>query len=331
MIDHRSAWALVLALMLAAPAASSAGDPADSPSRAPVIRPRPVRGAVKPSRPTGKTSIDRRWAHWLDSIGAADSAQVLRLDAWPVVSRDSAGDEEKSWDTHVVNQARVGREWIASFKMLVGEHASYDPEGRCRPDPLRTSGPNGLVLCVRFFAPQATPSAIWSLHEGCLDAREQGRSVGRIDTGAIRDEIHRLAVEALPRDAAIDPKTRNDERPIVVAAPGLRAPPPPAAPRGDGLPQPGEYVYAEELPEAITKVPPTYPDEAREAKVEGMVVVQALVGRDGSVKDVRMQKSIPALDAAAMACVREWKFKPATLKGEPVAVWVTIPVRFTLH
>ncbi len=102
-------------------------------------------------------------------------------------------------------------------------------------------------------------------------------------------------------------------------------------PADEELPKFGEYVYVEELPEAITKVPPTYPDIAREAGVDGTVLVQALVGKDGKVKDVRVQKSIPMLDASAIAAVKQWVFKPALSNNKPVAVWVAVPVRFTLH
>jgi len=104
-----------------------------------------------------------------------------------------------------------------------------------------------------------------------------------------------------------------------------------APPAEEELPKFGEYVYVEELPEAITKVPPQYPDIAREAGVDGTVLVQALVGKDGKVKDVRVQKSIPMLDAAAIAAVKQWVFKPALSNNKPVAVWVAVPVRFTLH
>ena len=104
-----------------------------------------------------------------------------------------------------------------------------------------------------------------------------------------------------------------------------------APPTEEELPKFGEYVYVEELPEAITKVPPQYPDIAREAGVDGSVLVQALVGKDGHVHDVRIQKSIPMLDAAAQAAVRQWVFKPALSNNKPVAVWVAVPVRFTLH
>ncbi len=97
------------------------------------------------------------------------------------------------------------------------------------------------------------------------------------------------------------------------------------------LPKYGEYVYVEELPEAITKVNPVYPDIAREASVDGTVMVQALVGRDGRVKDTRVVKSIPMLDAAAIAAVKQWVFKPALSNNKPVAVWVAVPLKFTLR
>jgi len=105
----------------------------------------------------------------------------------------------------------------------------------------------------------------------------------------------------------------------------------PAPPAEDRLPEFGEYVYVEELPEVISKVEPTYPDDARQAGVEGMVMVQALVGKDGFVKDARAIQSIPMLDEAAVDAVRQWVFKPARSKGQPVAVWVAVPVRFNLH
>ena len=97
------------------------------------------------------------------------------------------------------------------------------------------------------------------------------------------------------------------------------------------LPRYGDYVYVEELPEPVERVQPQYPDRAREKGIDGTVNVQVLVGTDGLVKDVRVVKSIPELDESAVACVRRWRFKPARAKGQPVAVWVGVPVKFTLH
>ena len=65
--------------------------------------------------------------------------------------------------------------------------------------------------------------------------------------------------------------------------------------------------------------------------MDGTVLVQALVGKDGKVHDVRVQKSIPMLDASAIAAVKQWVFKPALSNNKPVAVWVAVPVRFRLH
>lgn len=104
-----------------------------------------------------------------------------------------------------------------------------------------------------------------------------------------------------------------------------------APPAEEELPKFGEYVYVEELPEAITKVTPAYPDIAREAGVDGTVMVQALVGKDGHVKDTRVVKSIKMLDTSAEAAVKQWVFKPALSNNKPVAVWVAVPVKFSLH
>ena len=104
-----------------------------------------------------------------------------------------------------------------------------------------------------------------------------------------------------------------------------------APPSEEELPQFGQYVYVEELPEAVTKVQPIYPDLAREAGVDGTVMVQALVGKDGRVKDTKVVKSIPMLDQAATTAVKGWVFKPALSNNKPVAVWVAVPVRFSLH
>jgi TonB family protein len=103
---------------------------------------------------------------------------------------------------------------------------------------------------------------------------------------------------------------------------------PPDDPGSPGhRPKFGEYVYVEELPEVMTKVAPIYPDEGE--RVSGTVMVQALVLEDGTVGEVRAVDGPPLLMDAAIACVRQWRFKPARAKGAPVAVWVAVPIRFS--
>jgi len=93
----------------------------------------------------------------------------------------------------------------------------------------------------------------------------------------------------------------------------------------------GAATYVDVLPQAITKVPPSYPDSARSAGISGTVTVQAYVRTDGTVGATRIVNSVPGLDAAAAAAVVQWRFKPATAKGQPVAWWVSVPVKFSLH
>src|SRR5262245_10360605 len=109
----------------------------------------------------------------------------------------------------------------------------------------------------------------------------------------------------------------------------------PSPPRADTLLEvagpDAQNIAIDERPVAIRKVPPEYPDEARSGHVQGLILVKALVGTEGRVDDTRIVQSVPLLDEAAAAAVRQWEFKPAMSKGKPVPVWLTIPVRFTLN
>jgi len=92
-----------------------------------------------------------------------------------------------------------------------------------------------------------------------------------------------------------------------------------------------KVVHVDELPVAITRVPPQYPDAARAAGTQGTVQLEALVKIDGTVGDVRVDVSVPGLDEAAKACVRQWTFKPGMSAGKPVEAWVGVPISFRLH
>jgi protein TonB len=92
-----------------------------------------------------------------------------------------------------------------------------------------------------------------------------------------------------------------------------------------------DWVYYDEAPAVVSQVKPLYPDMAREAGVDGTVQLRVLVGKDGRVKDVHVDRSIPLLDEAAVAAARLWVFTPALSNGHPVMVWLAVPIRFTLH
>jgi periplasmic protein TonB len=80
----------------------------------------------------------------------------------------------------------------------------------------------------------------------------------------------------------------------------------------------------------IHDVPPQYPPEAGRARLEGAVVLMAVIGQDGSVKDVRVESGLPVLAQAAIDAVRQWRYKPYLIDGEPVEVDSRITINFTL-
>ena len=84
-------------------------------------------------------------------------------------------------------------------------------------------------------------------------------------------------------------------------------------------------------PNKIKDVKPVYPTIAQTARVEGFVIVEATIGPAGTVLETRVLRSIPLLDAAALAAVRQWEFTPTLLNGSPVAVVMTVTVSFTLR
>jgi TonB family protein len=104
---------------------------------------------------------------------------------------------------------------------------------------------------------------------------------------------------------------------------------PEAKPAG-GL-APDVFVAAEQMPVLISIPSPIYPEIARQAEVQGTVVVRVLVGIDGKVRDAAVTEGIPMLNDAALQAARNAIFKPALQQHRPVAVWVHIPMEFVLN
>ena len=83
-------------------------------------------------------------------------------------------------------------------------------------------------------------------------------------------------------------------------------------------------------PRKLKNVPPVYPDVALRGKIEGIVLLTIAIRPDGRVEDVRVLRSIPLLDEAAVAAARQWLFSPTLLGGVPVSVTMSVSVRFSL-
>jgi len=104
------------------------------------------------------------------------------------------------------------------------------------------------------------------------------------------------------------------------------APPPPPPPPV----KPMRVHAGMEAPVKIVNVDPIYPAIAQTARVQGVVILEAIIDERGAVKSVSVLRSISLLDRAAEEAVRQWRFTPARLNGEAVPVVMTVTVNFTL-
>jgi protein TonB len=111
--------------------------------------------------------------------------------------------------------------------------------------------------------------------------------------------------------------------------PGEVAPPPTPPPSTPAKPVRLHSGMRE--PQKIVDVKPIYPPLAQAAHREGLVILEAVIDAKGVVESVRVLKGVQMLDDAAVAAVRQWRFTPALLNGEPVPVVMTVTVNFKLN
>ena len=83
-------------------------------------------------------------------------------------------------------------------------------------------------------------------------------------------------------------------------------------------------------PVQTKRVSPPYPPEAQAAGVQGVVIMEVSIGADGKVTDVRVLRSIPLLDQAAIDAVRQWEYAPTIVDGTPVPILMTVTLNFAL-
>src|SRR5579871_464825 len=103
-------------------------------------------------------------------------------------------------------------------------------------------------------------------------------------------------------------------------------------------------AYAQEAPPAPTelspdsvqalllkKVPPSYPPLARQAGIQGTVILQIVINKAGDVRDVQLYSGHPLLAPAAIDAVKQWKYQPYTKDGEAIKVMTKVRVNFALE
>lgn len=192
-------------------------------------------------------------------------------------------------------------------------------------------------------ATQAEESYSKALAAGDADRAEAWFGIAR---ARMRRELHagaeaaaRAAIEAdvdgrqTPRARAMICVARR-ARPLLNAIPLL---PPAVAPAM--IDPAGDYHY-EALrvggnvtkPRKIYGPQPVYTEKARKSRVQGIVIVEAIIGRDGCVNNMHVLRGLPdGLDGAALMALSNWVFDPGTLDGRPVKVYYTLTVNFQVQ
>jgi periplasmic protein TonB len=176
--------------------------------------------------------------------------------------------------------------------------------------PVPPPPPSGPVLhktiaSDRYAAPRSAPDRI----EAEVPLPPAGIASDAIEGGA-------GGANAVPGGMSLDDFTPPAT--VVVAPP---APVKPTAYRTGG---------AIREPRKIHHVPAVYPEFARAARVEGVVILEATIDERGVVSGARVLKSVPLLDQAALSALRQWRYTPTLLNGVPVPVLMTVTFRFSL-
>ena len=85
------------------------------------------------------------------------------------------------------------------------------------------------------------------------------------------------------------------------------------------------------MPRLLKRAEPLYPEIARQARVQGTVILEATTDIYGRVANVRVLRSVPLLDGAAVDAVRQWVYEPMLVNGRPRGVVFTVTLRFELN
>ncbi len=136
----------------------------------------------------------------------------------------------------------------------------------------------------------------------------------------------RPSIPIASEDEDLPDELTIDETEIDFTKPLENTPPPPPEEEEPIV----EFYALSDKPEVIHRVEPAYPELARKAGIEGMVVAKVLIDTKGNVEKVEVVKSHPMLDEAAVAAAKQFKFKPGKQRDRYVKVWMTIPFTFRL-
>ncbi len=178
----------------------------------------------------------------------------------------------------------------------------------------RGKSPSGSAPVLRTTLPQARIEALVA-ELNTDDPVRQAKAVWELS------ESRQVTPEAL---AAIDRLIDSPEPMVEAAAVWAFS----RFPGGDRKIR--ESLASDTPPALLQQLAPVYPEEAFRRRIQGVVRTTILISAAGDVAHAEVDRSVPMLDEAALLCVRQWKFKPATRAGRPVPVVAVAPVSFRI-
>lgn len=183
----------------------------------------------------------------------------------------------------------------------------------------------------------STPARIFSVAPAFPAGAEPGTSgvvvvALTIDAGGLVSDVAVVRGDPVFAQAVVDAARQWRYQPPKVApyrtTVAVHVVPPAAA--GEPTARALRVGDAVQPPVKIKDVKPAYPEEAKAARVQGVVIVEARINEAGLVTEARVLRSIPLLDAAALEAVAGWQFTPTLLNGVPVPIIMTVTVNFVL-
>jgi protein TonB len=249
-------------------------------------------------------------------------------------------DAQSKWDAVPANAIRIGGS-IGPPKKIKNVAPVYPPDAlAARVAGVviieAVIGEDGKVRAVRILR------SIPMLDPAALEAVRQWEFIPTLLNGAAVPVVMTVTVNFVPKEGpgvagsvagGVPGGVAGGVAGAFDAPPPPPPPPPPPAGEGKGLSDPAAIRIGGGItpPRKTVHIDPVYPPDAKEAKIQGVVILEVLIGADGKVEQTKVLRSIPQLDQAAVDAVRQWEFTPTLLNGEAKKVIMTVTVNFTLQ
>ena len=320
------------AVAAAADAVQAGGskDPAPAPSSAAlptVVIPRPPTSTAE-TLPSTPAPIVHRRRRLIAYAGAALLVIAIAVGMWR-----ARGTPEQSSEVATPSAAPVVESAPAPPASPVSQPAPSPPRraevtsGRRTappPSPVRVGGTVKPPKQIKRVNPEYPPVALSARLQGVVILETTIGTNGNVSDVRVLRSIPLLdsAAVAAVRQWVYEPTIVNGRAvPVIISVAVEFKLAPPAPVRVGGAIKP---------PVQTKRVSPPYPPEAQAAGVQGVVIMEVSIGADGKVTDVRVLRSIPLLDQAAIDAVRQWEYAPTIVDGTPVPILMTVTLNFAL-